>query len=121
MRDRELLVQIESAHTASRGLYGARKVWWQLQAEGVSVARCTVERLMRRAGLVGVVRGKARRTTVPDEGADRPGARCHSLVADVAGATGFDELDRATTGTREQLHHQPAGDRIRVHDAAGCG
>ena len=59
-------------HTTSRGLYGARKVWWQLQAEGVPAARCSVERLMRQAGLVGVVRGKARRTTIADEHADRP-------------------------------------------------
>ena len=36
------------------------------------VARCTVERLMRQAGLAGVVRGKPRRTTIPDERADRP-------------------------------------------------
>jgi putative transposase len=72
LRDRELLAQIERVHTTSRGLYGARKVWWQLQAEGVPAARCTVERLMRHAGLVGVVRGKARRTTIPDEHADRP-------------------------------------------------
>jgi putative transposase len=72
LRDRELLVEIERVHTGSRGLYGARKVWWQLQAEGVPVARCTIERLMRRAGLVGVVRGRARRTTNPDEAVDRP-------------------------------------------------
>ena len=44
--------------TPRGGLYGARKVWWQLQAEGVAVARCTVERLMRQAGLAGVVRGQ---------------------------------------------------------------
>jgi putative transposase len=72
LRDREVMTAIERAYTTSRGLYGARKVWWQLQAEGLPVARCTVERLMRRAGLVGVVRGKARRTTIPDDAADRP-------------------------------------------------
>jgi putative transposase len=72
LRDRELLAEIQRVHAASRDLYGARKVWWQLRAEGIPVARCTVERLMRRAGLAGVVRGKARRTTIPDEAADRP-------------------------------------------------
>src|SRR4051794_24661399 len=72
LRDRELLGQIARAHTESRGLYGARKVWWQLQAEGVPVARCTIERLMGRAGLAGVVRGKPRRTTIAHEAADRP-------------------------------------------------
>jgi putative transposase len=72
LRDRELLAQIERVYEASGGLYGARKVWWQLQQEGIGVARCTVERLMRRAGLEGVVRGKRRRTTIADERANRP-------------------------------------------------
>lgn len=72
LRDRELLAQIRRVHGASGGLYGARKVWWQLAGEGVPIARCTVERLMRHAGLVGVTRGKRRRTTIPGEHADRP-------------------------------------------------
>ena len=72
LRDRELLAEIRRRYDASSGLYGARKVWWQLQHDGVRVARCTVERLMREAGLEGVVRGKARRTTVAGERADRP-------------------------------------------------
>ncbi|WP_415834817.1 IS3 family transposase, partial [Kerstersia similis] len=41
-----------------------RKVWHQLQREGIAVARCTVERLMRRLGLQGVRRGKRVRTTM---------------------------------------------------------
>ena len=44
--------------------YGVRKVWQQLGREGVSVARCTVARLMRQMGLRGVVRGKETRTTI---------------------------------------------------------
>jgi putative transposase len=72
LRDRELLAEIQRVYTSSGGLYGARKVWWQLQAESVPIARCTVERLMRHAGLVGVLRGKRRRTTLPDERAERP-------------------------------------------------
>ena len=47
-------------------VYGADKVWRQLRREGVTVARCTVERLMRRQGLRGVMRGKVVRTTVAD-------------------------------------------------------
>lgn len=47
-------------------VYGARKVWLQLKREGIPVARCTVERLMRELGLRGAVRGKKHRTTVPD-------------------------------------------------------
>ena len=47
-------------------VYGADKVWWQMNREGIRVARCTVERLMRRLGLRGVIRGKVVRTTVSD-------------------------------------------------------
>ena len=49
---------------ANYGVYGARKVWRQLHREGITVARCTVERLMRRDGLAGRVRGRRRRTTL---------------------------------------------------------
>ena len=55
-----------------RGLYGARKVWLQLRREGETVARCTVERLMREAGLAGVLRGAKRRTTHSNASAWRP-------------------------------------------------
>jgi putative transposase len=72
LRDQEVLAEIRRVHDASSGLYGARKVWWQLQRDGIAVARCTVERLMRQDGREGVVRGKARRTTVAAERADRP-------------------------------------------------
>ena len=53
-------------------VYGADKVWRQLLREGLVVARCTVERLMRAAGLRGVRRGKSVRTTVPDAKAPCP-------------------------------------------------
>ena len=53
-------------------VYGADKVWRQLHREGLVVARCTVERLMRLAGLRGVRRGKSVRTTVPDAKAAVP-------------------------------------------------
>lgn len=53
-------------------VYGARKVWRQLNREGFNVARCTVERLMRSMGIKGAVRGKKIRTTVPDVAAERP-------------------------------------------------
>jgi putative transposase len=50
-----------------REIYGARKVWLELNAQGVTVARCTVERLMRTNGWRGNVRGRRKpRTTVPD-------------------------------------------------------
>ena len=53
-------------------VYGADKVWRQLNREGVAVARCTVERLMRQRGLQDVRRGKAVRTTAPDPNAPCP-------------------------------------------------
>lgn len=53
-------------------VYGARKVWLQMNREGISVARYTVERLMRVMGLHGVIRGKAIKTTTPDKAAPCP-------------------------------------------------
>jgi putative transposase len=60
-------------HAENRGVYGARKVWLQLNREGIVVARCTVARLMRELGLAGVRRGKRIRTTIPGPAAVRPG------------------------------------------------
>ena len=72
LRDTELKAEIGRVHAEHFGVYGARKVWRQLQREGIAVARCTVERLMGELHLEGVRRGKARRTTTPDRGAPRP-------------------------------------------------
>jgi transposase InsO family protein len=71
-RDAALKVEIERVWNENRQVYGARKVWRQLERDGFPVARCTVERLMRQMGLQGVVRGKKTRTTIPDEAAARP-------------------------------------------------
>ncbi len=65
-RDRDDSSRIECAFNASGGRYGARKVWHALRREGHSIARCTVERLMKAMGLQGVVRGKKVVTTNPD-------------------------------------------------------
>jgi len=78
VRDRELSQTIERVWTEHLGVYGADKVWAQLTREGIRVARCTVERLMRVAGLRGVVRGKTRvRTTFPGAETGRPGDLVH--------------------------------------------
>ena len=71
-RDAALMVEIKRVFNENRLVYGARKVWRQLNREGFPVARCTVERLMHQMGLQGVVRGKKVRTTIPDEVAARP-------------------------------------------------
>jgi len=73
LRDAELTVEIRRVFDANFQVYGARKVWRQLNREGIKVARCTVERLMARAGLAGRVRGRTRRTTIPADVAARPG------------------------------------------------
>lgn len=71
-RDAVLCDEIERVWDENRRLYGARKIWRQLHREGIEVARCTVERLMRRLGIAGAVRGRKTRTTIPDEAAARP-------------------------------------------------
>ena len=72
-RDAELQVAIRRVWDEHRQVYGADKVWAQLNREGVRVARCTVERLMRDLGLRGVVRGKRSvRTTVGDAASGHP-------------------------------------------------
>jgi putative transposase len=72
VRDEQLKAAITRVHAGNYGVYGARKVWLVLNREGIPVARCTVERLMRQLGLAGARRGKRRRTTVPDPAAARP-------------------------------------------------
>jgi putative transposase len=70
--DLVLMEQIRRVHEANFGVYGARKVWRQLAREGIAVARCAVERLMRQMGLRGAVRGKETRTTIADKAAPCP-------------------------------------------------
>ena len=66
IRDAELVTDIKVAHKANLGVYGARKIHAELNREGVKVARCTVERLMRAEGLRGIPREKSRKTTIGD-------------------------------------------------------
>jgi putative transposase len=65
LRDRYLLGEIRRVHEYSFGIYGQFKIWDELNDEGIAVARCTVERLMRRHGIAGVSNGPTCRTTVP--------------------------------------------------------
>ena len=65
-RDDTLAPHIERVWQANMRVYGADKVWKQINREGLSIARCTVERLMKRLGLQGVRRGKVVRTTIRD-------------------------------------------------------
>ncbi len=70
--DEALKTDIARVFEANYRVYGARKVWCQLNREGIAVPRCRVERLMRQMGLAGRVRGKKKRTTLPDAAAARP-------------------------------------------------
>jgi transposase InsO family protein len=75
--------QIQAVWQANMQVYGADKVWHQMNRKGTKVARCTVERLMRRLGLLGVRRGKVVLTTVPDKAAPCPLDRVnHQFKAD---------------------------------------
>ena len=76
-RDERLIPHMERVWHANRRVYGADKVWKQMNREGIPVARCTVERLMGVRGLRGVVRGKVVRTTVSDTHAPCPRDHVH--------------------------------------------
>lgn len=68
-RDEQLKLSIMRVYKQNYEVYGADKIWAQMNRENDKVARCTVERLMRDLGIQGAVRGKTLRTTVPDESA----------------------------------------------------
>ena len=65
LRDEYLLGEIERVHAGSDRIYGQLKIWDELNDEGIAVARCTVERLMRKNGIEGCRNGKTQVTTVP--------------------------------------------------------
>jgi putative transposase len=76
IEDEKLMTDIRRVYDENYWVYGARKIWRQLRREGIKVGRGRVERLMRRLGLVGVVRGKTVRTTIQD----KDGVRAADLV-----------------------------------------
>jgi putative transposase len=93
---------IEQVHKENFGVYGARKVHAQLRRQGHAVARCTVERLMRTAGLRGLTRARGPRTTVPGPGRDtRP-----DLVERAFTAIGPDQLWVADIERHEALSNR---------------
>ena len=71
-RDRFLTEEILRVWKENFCVYGVRKMWKQLEREGIDAARCTVERLMRKNQLQGAIRGKKFRTTVTDDSSARP-------------------------------------------------
>jgi len=103
-REAALSKEIERVWHENRRVYGARKVWRQLHREDISVARCTVERLMRRLGISGVVRGRKTRTTIPGDVAAHP----MDLVQ-----WDFTATCPSTVSSRSDLHRHVV--RLRVH------
>ena len=73
VRDQYLKAEITRVWKENREVYGADKVWLELNRQGIGVARCTTERLMRQLGLQGVRRGKKVRTTAPGRDGHRAG------------------------------------------------
>jgi putative transposase len=71
-RDAQLKGEISRVHRDNFGVYGIEKVWHQLKREGTRVGRDRVARLMDELNLEGIVRGKRKRTTFPDELSPRP-------------------------------------------------
>jgi transposase InsO family protein len=71
-RDEGLKPEVMRVFEENFGVYGVRKVWRQMQREGLDIARCSVARLMRDLGLQGVIRGKPVRTTISDKAAPCP-------------------------------------------------
>ncbi len=77
VRDTGLKTEIQRVYDSNYVVYGADKIWDHLNnVDGVRVARCTVERLMRQMGISGVRRGRSWvKTTTSDDGTERPADR----------------------------------------------
>ncbi|MCX5315645.1 IS3 family transposase [Streptomyces sp. NBC_00154] len=71
VRDAGLKEKIKEIYASNYRVYGARKIWRELNRQDIPVARCAVERLMRELNIAGAVRGKRVITTIPDEKAER--------------------------------------------------
>lgn len=55
VRDEQLKAEIIRAWTANYQVYGAQKMWRELNRQHITTAQCTVERLMHELGLRGAV------------------------------------------------------------------
>ena len=64
--------EVRRVYEENRSVYGARKIWKQLNRESIPVGRWSVEVVMRKLGLKGVKRGQRCKTTIPDEMAEKP-------------------------------------------------
>ena len=100
VRDQALQPEIARVHEDNFGVYGAYKVWRQLNREGFDVGRDRVRRLMRQLQLAGVRRGKVKRTTFPGEISERPQDLVErSFVAAAPNRLGVADLTYVSTWT----------------------
>jgi putative transposase len=72
IRIEQAAVKIHAVQVENYRVYGARKVHALLRRKGHPVARCSVERLMRREGLRGVARRKGLKTAILGPFSERP-------------------------------------------------
>jgi len=72
LSDRKYSSEIKRVWKENFSVYGAKKIWKQLKREGIDIARCTVERLMKQLGIEGARRGKVVKTTISDRDAEKP-------------------------------------------------
>lgn len=102
---------IRRTHAENYGVYGVRKIHAELNRSGHRIARCTVHRLMRSAGLRGVNRAKGPRTTVPGSGPDtRPDLLQREFTAPAPNRVWVADIER----------HEALSDRaVRKDTAAG--
>jgi putative transposase len=70
-RDAELTPQLVGIWKDNYQVYGARKLWKTARRAGIDIGRDQTARLMRQAGIQGVLRTKRVRTTRPDQSAGR--------------------------------------------------
>jgi putative transposase len=73
VRDEQLKAEITRVWRDNFEIYGVEKVWLELNRQGITVARCTVARLMRELSIQGVRRGRKVRTTIPGRDGQRAG------------------------------------------------
>jgi transposase InsO family protein len=76
-QDKTLAPHIQRVWDSNLQVYGADKVWRQLNREGMRVARCTVERLMKGLRIQGIRRGKVKHTTISDQSLPCPQDKVH--------------------------------------------
>lgn len=105
-RDEDLKPQVRRVHEENYGVYGMRKLWRQLRREGYLVGRDQVRRLMAELGLTGVMRGKKKRTTIPEESA--PVAVAQDLVG-----RNFVRRGRINSGSAISPTCDPTPGRVR--------